>query len=87
MNFDVFITEYNLVLIHSNLRKHFECMATLQDQIPRAWYMDNIDADQREPHRLEGYDVDVNVSLNQLAKLGVLYWKVGWLYMCVCCLI
>jgi 1,2-dihydroxy-3-keto-5-methylthiopentene dioxygenase len=37
-----------------------------------AWYMDSEEADQRAPHRLEG---DSNVSLDLLAKLGVLHWS------------
>ena len=40
----------------------------------RAWYMDNTGADQREPHRPADA---ADVSLEDLAKLGVLYWKVG----------
>ena len=39
----------------------------------RAWLMDNSPADQRLPHRLEGIS---DVSLQVLAELGVLYWKV-----------
>lgn len=37
-----------------------------------AWLMDNEEGDQRLPHRLEG---DSDVSLDTLAKLGVLHWS------------
>lgn len=37
----------------------------------RAYYMDSSDADQREPHELEPAQP---VSMEHLAKLGVLYW-------------
>ena len=40
----------------------------------RAWYMDTIPGDQRLEHR--PHDA-TDVSLEQLAGLGVLYWKVG----------
>ena len=40
----------------------------------RAWYMDSSPADQRMPHRLEGAS---DVSLQDLAKLGVHYWRVS----------
>lgn len=36
-----------------------------------AWYMDDTDRDQREPHRLEP---NQPVSPQKLAELGVLYW-------------
>jgi len=39
----------------------------------RAWYMDNSDVDQREPHRPADAS---DVTLESLAKIGVLYWKV-----------
>ena len=39
----------------------------------RAWYMDSLPGDQRLPHRSEGSQ---EVSLDKLAELGVLYWKV-----------
>jgi 1,2-dihydroxy-3-keto-5-methylthiopentene dioxygenase len=39
-----------------------------------AWYMDNDEVtDQRLPHRREGENTDV--SLDILAKLGVLHWS------------
>ncbi|RXM31038.1 hypothetical protein EOD39_7323 [Acipenser ruthenus] len=37
-----------------------------------AWYMDDSSEDQRTPHRLEP---NMAVSLEELEKLGVLYWK------------
>eukprot|EP00605_Chrysophyceae_sp_TOSAG23-4_P001155 GSChrysophyteH1.ASY1.ANO1.1262.1 assembled CDS len=37
-----------------------------------AWMMDESDADQREPHRQEP---NVEVSLDQIAALGVLHWS------------
>ena len=45
----------------------------LDIKMPRAWYMDNSDCDQREPHRPVNAE---DVSLDQLASIGVLYWKV-----------
>ena len=46
----------------------------------RAWYFDALPGDQRKPHKGE------DVSLDELEKIGVLYWKVslrmrawGWL--------
>mmetsp|Transcript_21577 Transcript_21577/g.50796 ORF Transcript_21577/g.50796 Transcript_21577/m.50796 type:complete len:196 (+) Transcript_21577:43-630(+) len=39
----------------------------------RAWKMDSSDADQRLPHKLEPCEY---VSMDELAKLGVLYWKI-----------
>lgn len=39
-----------------------------------AWYMDDSDEDQRKPHRL---NPNQPVSLDQLKKLGVFYWKVN----------
>jgi len=38
-----------------------------------AWYMDSSEEDQRKPHRLNPNEP---VSLDQLKKLGVFYWKV-----------
>ena len=43
----------------------------------QAWYMDSSSADQRLPHRLAG---SPEVPLEELAKLGVLYWKVSRVY-------
>ena len=37
-----------------------------------AWFMDNEEGDQRLPHRLPG---DSSVSMDHLAKLGVLHWS------------
>ncbi|TNN65485.1 1,2-dihydroxy-3-keto-5-methylthiopentene dioxygenase [Liparis tanakae] len=37
-----------------------------------AWYMDSSEEDQRKPHRLNPNEP---VSLDQLKKLGVFYWK------------
>ncbi len=45
--------------------------------MPRAWYMDNSDCDQREPH-LSAVNPEF-VSLEKLAAIGVLYWKV-WVH-------
>ena len=39
----------------------------------QAWYMDESDSDQRLPHELEP---SVPVSLEQLEKLGVLYFNI-----------
>lgn len=39
-----------------------------------AWYMDDSDEDQRKPHRL---NPNQPVSLDQLKKLGVFYWKLN----------
>lgn len=39
----------------------------------RAWYMDTDGGDQRLEHRAKDAS---DVSLEQLKKLGVLYWKV-----------
>eukprot|EP00245_Coleochaete_scutata_P001071 TRINITY_DN112_c0_g1_i1.p1 TRINITY_DN112_c0_g1~~TRINITY_DN112_c0_g1_i1.p1 ORF type:complete len:198 (-),score=58.69 TRINITY_DN112_c0_g1_i1:704-1297(-) len=39
-----------------------------------AWYMDNLDSDQRLPHRFEPNQA---VSMEKLADLGVLYWKLN----------
>ncbi|KAL5493724.1 hypothetical protein EMCRGX_G014943 [Ephydatia muelleri] len=39
----------------------------------KAWYMDNAPDDQRLPHRPEGAP---DLSLELLASLGVLYWKI-----------
>lgn len=39
-----------------------------------AWYMDSSDEDQRKPHRM---NPNQPVSLNELKKLGVFYWKVS----------
>lgn len=39
-----------------------------------AWYMDNSDEDQRLPHKL---DPNQPVSLEELQKIGVFYWRVG----------
>ena len=42
------------------------------------WYMDTSYADQREPHRpVDG----VNIGVDQLVSLGVLYWKVSLRHM------
>lgn len=38
-----------------------------------AWFMDSIPGDQRLPHKPSDCEV---VSLDRLATLGVLYWKV-----------
>jgi hypothetical protein len=40
-------------------------------QRPEAWYMDDLDADQRQPHKLEP---NQPVSGKQLEELGVLHW-------------
>lgn len=37
-----------------------------------AWYMNESSEDQREPHKLEP---SKDVSLEELAALGVLYWR------------
>ena len=37
-----------------------------------AWYMDDSEADQREPHR---QSPNAEVSLDAIAKLGVLHWS------------
>ncbi|GCC30632.1 acireductone dioxygenase [Chiloscyllium punctatum] len=37
-----------------------------------AWYMDNSDDDQRKPHKRQP---NIAVTLQELEKLGVLYWK------------
>mmetsp|Transcript_46510 Transcript_46510/g.92141 ORF Transcript_46510/g.92141 Transcript_46510/m.92141 type:complete len:180 (+) Transcript_46510:51-590(+) len=37
-----------------------------------AWLMDDVEGDQREPHRQPG---DSAVTLDELAKLGVLHWS------------
>ena len=37
----------------------------------RAWYFDSVPGDQREPHKGE------DVSLEELVRIGVLYWKVA----------
>ena len=39
----------------------------------RAWYMDTVAGDQRLEHRPRDA---TDVSLEELANLGVLYWKV-----------
>ncbi|XP_007574856.1 acireductone dioxygenase [Poecilia latipinna] len=39
-----------------------------------AWYMDGSDEDQRKPHRL---NPNQSVSLDELRKLGVFYWKLN----------
>ncbi|KAK5609308.1 1,2-dihydroxy-3-keto-5-methylthiopentene dioxygenase [Crenichthys baileyi] len=39
-----------------------------------AWYMDGSDEDQRKPHRL---NPNQPVTLDELKKLGVLYWKLN----------
>ena len=39
----------------------------------RAWYMDGVAGDQRLEHRPKDA---ADLSLEQLEKLGVLYWKV-----------
>ncbi|KAM4542120.1 acireductone dioxygenase isoform 2-T2 [Odontesthes bonariensis] len=39
-----------------------------------AWYMDSSDEDQRKPHRLTP---NQPVSMDQLKKLGVFYWKLN----------
>ncbi|CAN9502002.1 unnamed protein product [Ophioblennius macclurei] len=39
-----------------------------------AWYMDGSDEDQRKPHRLEPNRA---VTLEELEKLGVCYWKLN----------
>uniref|UniRef100_A0A3Q2QCI9 acireductone dioxygenase (Fe(2+)-requiring) n=1 Tax=Fundulus heteroclitus TaxID=8078 RepID=A0A3Q2QCI9_FUNHE len=39
-----------------------------------AWYMDGSDEDQRKPHRLNPHQP---VSLDELKKLGVFYWKLN----------
>lgn len=39
-----------------------------------AWYMDDSQADQRSPHKPDNLE---EVSLDLLANLGVLYWKVN----------
>ncbi|KAG2468630.1 1,2-dihydroxy-3-keto-5-methylthiopentene dioxygenase [Polypterus senegalus] len=40
----------------------------------QAWYMDDSDDDQRNPHQLEP---NQTVTLERLKKLGVLYWKLN----------
>lgn len=42
-----------------------------EETMVRAWYFDCLPGDQREPHRGE------DVSLEELVKIGVLYWKVA----------
>ena len=37
-----------------------------------AWFMDDKEGDQREPHQIDG---DSFVGLEELAKLGVLHWS------------
>eukprot|EP00243_Klebsormidium_subtile_P008434 TRINITY_DN39_c0_g1_i1.p1 TRINITY_DN39_c0_g1~~TRINITY_DN39_c0_g1_i1.p1 ORF type:complete len:194 (+),score=64.23 TRINITY_DN39_c0_g1_i1:39-620(+) len=46
-------------------------MAVANAVRPEAWYMDESDADQRLPHKLEP---NQPVSREQLAELGVLHW-------------
>ena len=38
-----------------------------------AWLFDGVPGDQRLPHKREGSQ---EISLEKLAELGVLYWKV-----------
>lgn len=45
-----------------------------QGTMVEAWYMDDSREDPRKPHRPEP---DRPVSLEQLSRLGVFYWKVG----------
>ena len=46
----------------------------ISEKMSCMWYMDTSDIDQREPHRpIDG----VNIGVDQLASLGVLYWKVS----------
>ncbi|XP_077587768.1 acireductone dioxygenase [Stigmatopora nigra] len=40
----------------------------------KAWYMDNSDGDQQKPHK---FDPNQPVSLENLKKLGVFYWKLN----------
>ncbi|KAK6254893.1 hypothetical protein SCA6_016198 [Theobroma cacao] len=44
----------------------------LREEVIQAWYMDDSDADQRLPHHREPKEF---VSLDQLAVLGVLSWR------------
>ena len=41
--------------------------------MPRVWFMDSSDADQRLPHRLPGTP---DVAIEELREIGVNYWKV-----------
>lgn len=45
-----------------------------QGTMVEAWYMDDSREDPRKPHRPEP---DRPVSLEQLSRIGVFYWKVG----------
>ena len=45
----------------------------------KAWYMDTASDDQRLPHHPEGAP---DLSLELLASLGVLYWKVRRYWLC-----
>ena len=52
-----------------------------EETMVRAWYFDSVPGDQREPHKGE------DVSLEELVKIGVLYWKVrpcmcGYVHAC-----
>ena len=44
----------------------------------RVWLMDSSDADQRLPHHLEG---SADLSVEDLARVGVLYWKVSLVHL------
>lgn len=55
----------------------FACTVTYyRVKMVQAWYMDSSNEDQRLPHHMEPPQF---VSLDELKKWGVLYWKVSLL--------
>ena len=59
--------------VHDMLTSTATACYKLLTKMPRAWYIDSLPGDQRLEHRLEGRE---DVPIQQLASLGVLYWKV-----------
>ncbi|KAH8500299.1 hypothetical protein H0E87_015523 [Populus deltoides] len=60
---------------HPARKEYIKSMVTEKDpreEVIQAWYMDDSDEDQRLPHHREPKEF---VSLDQLAELGVLSWK------------